>query len=46
MLSILVYETFGPIFAKFSLQKAGELYGQDKLEAMSNVDSLETVEEK
>lgn len=45
MLSILVYETFGPIFAKFSLQKAGELYGQDKLEAMSNVDSLETVEE-
>lgn len=46
MLSILVYETFGPIFAKFSLEKAGELYGQDKLEQYSSVDSLEPVEEK
>lgn len=46
MLSILVYETFGPVFAKFALQKSGEIYGQDRLEQYSSVDSFEEVEEK
>ncbi len=32
MLSILVYETMGPIFAKFSLTKSNELYGLDRLD--------------
>lgn len=45
MLSILVYETFGPIFAKFSLEKSGEIYGQDRLEELSNVEELELKEE-
>lgn len=45
MLSILVYETFGPVFAKISLQKSGEMYGQDRLEQLSSVETLE-VEEK
>ena len=40
MLSILVYETLGPIFAKISLQKAGELYGQDRLDEYSSVEAL------
>lgn len=31
MLSVLVYETMGPIFAKYSLTKSDELYGLDKL---------------
>jgi len=46
MLSILVYETFGPVFAKFALQKSGEIYGQDRLEQYSSVDSFDEVEEK
>lgn len=45
MLSILVYETFGPIFAKFSLEKSGEIYGQDRLEELSNIEELELKEE-
>lgn len=45
MLSILVYETFGPIFAKYSLQKSGEIYGQDRLEQLSSIDNLELKEE-
>ncbi|WP_025724794.1 cation:proton antiporter [Acholeplasma granularum] len=31
MLSILVYETMGPIFAKFALTKSNELYSLDNL---------------
>ena len=31
MLSVLVYETMGPVFAKYSLTKSDELYGLDKL---------------
>ena len=43
MLSIMVYETSGPIFAKFAISKAGEINGLDKLQELSN---LEVVENK
>lgn len=46
MMSILVYETFGPVFAKISLQKSGEIYGQDRLELLSNIENPEPVEVK
>lgn len=46
MLSILVYETFGPVFAKISLQKSGEMYGQDRLEQLSSVETLEVKEKQ
>ena len=40
MLSVLVYETMGPVFAKYALTKSGELYGLDKLnESMFDVDT-------
>lgn len=32
MLSILVYETLGPVFAKFSINKAGEIGGMDRID--------------
>lgn len=32
MLSILVYETTGPIFAKFAISRAGEINGLDRLD--------------
>jgi len=32
MLSILVYETTGPIFAKYAISKAGEINGLDKID--------------
>ncbi|HHT99185.1 MAG TPA: cation:proton antiporter [Acholeplasma sp.] len=40
MLSILVYETTGPIFAKIAISKAGEINGLDRLEELSSVDDL------
>ena len=43
MLSIMVYETSGPIFAKFAISRAGEINGIDKLQELSN---LEVVENK
>ncbi len=43
MLSIMVYETSGPIFAKFAISKAGEVNGLDRLQELSN---LEVVENK
>ena len=42
MLSILVYETFGPVFAKFSITKAGEVNGLDRLDEASSLEGLET----
>ena len=41
MLSIMVYETSGPIFAKLAISKAGEINGLDKLQYLSNIDGLE-----
>ncbi len=41
MLSILVYETFGPLFAKFAISKAGEINGLDKLEQLSGLEGIE-----
>lgn len=35
MLSILVYETTGPIFAKFAISRAGEINGLDRIENLS-----------
>ena len=46
MLSILVYETTGPIFAKIAISKAGEINGLDKLELLSSIEGIETTEEK
>ncbi len=43
MLSILVYETSGPIFAKYAISKAGEIGGLDKLELLSSIDGIEGV---
>lgn len=40
MLSVLVYETSGPIFAKIAIGKSGEINGLDKLEQLSSVDDL------
>lgn len=45
MLSILVYETFGPLFAKFAIEKAGEIGGLDRLEQLSGLDGIELTEE-
>lgn len=45
MLSILVYETFGPLFAKFAISKAGEIGGLDKLEELSGLEGIELTEE-
>ncbi len=41
MLSILVYETSGPIFAKIAISKAGEINGLDKLELLSSIEGIE-----
>lgn len=38
MLSIMVYETSGPIFAKLAISKAGEINGIDRLQNLSNLD--------
>jgi Kef-type K+ transport system membrane component KefB len=45
MLSILVYETSGPIFAKTAISRAGEIGGLDKLEELSSVEDLVPFEE-
>lgn len=45
MLSVLVYETMGPIFAKFAISKAGEIGGLDRLEQLSSLDGIELTEE-
>lgn len=45
MLSILVYETFGPLFAKFAIQKAGEIGGLDRLEQLEGLEGIELTEE-
>src|SRR5690606_17044356 len=41
MLSILVYETMGPLFAKYAISKAGEINGLDKLEEISSLEGIE-----
>ena len=41
MLSILVYETTGPIFAKYAISSAGEINGLDRLEELSQIDIKE-----
>lgn len=38
MLSILVYETSGPIFAKIAISKSNEINGLDKLQELSNIE--------
>lgn len=40
MLSILVYETTGPIFAKIAISKSGEVNGLDKLDQLSSVEDI------
>lgn len=40
MLSVLVYETSGPIFAKLAISRSGEIDGLDKLDQLSSVDDL------
>lgn len=44
MLSILVYETLGPVFAKYAILKAGEIGGLDRLQALSSLEGIETTE--
>lgn len=45
MLSVLVYETMGPVFAKFAISKAGEIGGLDRLEKLSSLEGVELTEE-
>lgn len=45
MISILVYETFGPLFAKLAIDKAGEINGLDRLDEVSQIDGIETTQE-
>lgn len=40
MLSVLVYETSGPIFAKIAISRSGEVDGLDKLEELSSIADL------
>lgn len=40
MLSILVYETTGPIFAKIAISKAGEINGLDRLDELSSLEGI------
>lgn len=44
MLSILFFETTGPIFAKFAISKAGEISGLDKLDELSSLEGIEAGE--
>jgi hypothetical protein len=44
MLSVLVYETMGPVFAKFAISKAGEIGGLDRLEKLSSLEGVELTE--
>ncbi|NLL46577.1 MAG: cation:proton antiporter [Clostridiales bacterium] len=41
MFSILIYETFGPIFSKFAIQKAGEVNGLDNRQALEEEDGFD-----
>lgn len=45
MLSIMVYETSGPIFAKLAISKAGEINGLDRLQFLSNIEGMENSKE-
>ncbi|MFA5560178.1 MAG: cation:proton antiporter [Acholeplasmataceae bacterium] len=40
MLSILIYETTGPIFAKHAISKAGEINGLDRLDQISSIEGV------
>ena len=40
MLSILIYETTGPIFAKYAISKAGEINDLDKLDQLSSIEGI------
>lgn len=40
MLSILFFETSGPIFAKIAITQAGEIGGIDKLDQLSSIDDV------
>jgi Kef-type K+ transport system membrane component KefB len=40
MLSVLVYETFGPVFAKIAITKAGEVGGLDRLSEFSSLEGI------
>ena len=40
MLSILIYETTGPIFAKYAISKAGEINGLDKFDQLSSIEGI------
>lgn len=40
MLSILFYETFGPVFAKISITKAGEVGALDNIDNLSNIEEV------
>lgn len=40
MLSVLVYETFGPVFAKIAITKAGEVGGLDRLGEFSSLEGI------
>ena len=41
MLSILFFETSGPIFAKYAISKAGEIGGLDRLDQISSMEGIE-----
>ncbi len=41
MLSILFFETSGPIFAKIAITKAGEVGGLDQLDLISSIEGIE-----
>ena len=42
MIGILFFETTGPIFAKFAIDRAGEINGLDALERASSLEGIET----
>ncbi len=39
LLSILIYETTGPLFAKMAITKSGEMYGLDRLTKMHDIEA-------
>lgn len=45
MVSILIYETTGPIFAKIAITKSGEVNGLEKLDMLSSIDDIELEKE-
>ena len=36
LISVMIYEIFGPIFAKIAITKAGEINGLDRINAYQN----------